>query len=73
MSDRWISFDCFGTLVDWNGGFRRALEPFAGKEVDRLVEDYHRMERIVESTLPHVSYREVLASTLRQGGVNCVL
>lgn len=22
MSERWVSFDCFGTLVDWDGGFR---------------------------------------------------
>jgi len=71
MSDRWITFDCFGTLVDWNGGFRRALEPLAGKEVDRLVEDYHRMERIVESTSPHVSYREMLASTLQHSAERC--
>ena len=37
MNERWITFDCFGTLVDWNGGFRRALDSFAGKEVDLLV------------------------------------
>ncbi|MBT5704964.1 HAD hydrolase-like protein [Verrucomicrobia bacterium] len=71
MNERWITFDCFGTLVDWNGGFRRALDSFAGKDVDRLVENYHRIERTVESASPHVSYREVLASTLRQAAERC--
>ena len=25
MSDRWATFDCYGTLIDWDGGIRRAL------------------------------------------------
>ena len=28
---RWITFDCFGTLVDWNSGFSALLRPFAGR------------------------------------------
>ena len=27
---RWISFDCFGTLVDWHSGFSAILEPLVG-------------------------------------------
>ena len=25
MTDRWATFDCYGTLIDWDGGVRRAL------------------------------------------------
>ena len=25
MSDRWATFDCYGTLVDWLGGIRATL------------------------------------------------
>ena len=24
MTDRWATFDCYGTLTDWDGGIRRA-------------------------------------------------
>lgn len=71
MNEKWITFDCFGTLVDWNGGFRRILEPLAGRHVDRLVKEYHLIERMVESASPHASYREVLASTLLQAAEGC--
>jgi hypothetical protein len=27
---RWITFDCFGTLVDWHRGFDAILRPMAG-------------------------------------------
>jgi 2-haloacid dehalogenase len=26
MADRWATFDCYGTLIDWNGGIRAELE-----------------------------------------------
>ena len=26
MTDRWATFDCYGTLIDWDRGIRRALE-----------------------------------------------
>jgi len=25
MAERWATFDCYGTLIDWNGGIRREL------------------------------------------------
>ena len=30
MSDRWMTFDCYGTLLDWQTAFRRVFEPVAG-------------------------------------------
>jgi 2-haloacid dehalogenase len=35
MADRWATFDCYGTLIDWNSGIRAELErlwPPAEKE-----------------------------------------
>jgi 2-haloalkanoic acid dehalogenase type II len=26
MADRWATFDCYGTLIDWNGGIRAEIE-----------------------------------------------
>jgi len=25
MSNRWATFDCYGTLIDWNAGIHRVL------------------------------------------------
>ena len=29
---RWATFDCYGTLIDWNGGIGRELEPQIQRE-----------------------------------------
>lgn len=31
----WITFDCYGTLIDWEGGVANALAPFLPAPVDR--------------------------------------
>ena len=33
--DRWATFDCYGTLIDWNGGIGRELERLFGAEHGR--------------------------------------
>ena len=44
--DRWATFDCYGTLIDWNGGIGRELERLFGAEhVARLLHGYHELER----------------------------
>jgi 2-haloacid dehalogenase len=58
VSERWISFDCFGTLVDWNGGFGGILERAGAGRAAELVAAYHRHERRVEAE-GYRSYREV--------------
>ena len=62
---RWATFDCYGTLIDWDGGIRdclRGLWPDA--DADRLLGRYHEIEPRVQqgSAIP---YREVLAQGLR--------
>ena len=32
MAERWATFDCYGTLIDWNGGIRRELARVFGDE-----------------------------------------
>jgi hypothetical protein len=37
IRDRWVTFDCFGTLVDWHKGFTEILSPFAHERVSDVV------------------------------------
>ena len=62
--ERWITFDCFGTLVDWHGGFSDVLRPFAGARTPELLRAYHEFEPIIEAERPHHSYREVLVISM---------
>ena len=66
MADRWATFDCYGTLIDWNGGILRELERLFGVQVaPRLLGRYHELEPEVQSQ-EYVSYREVLTLTLER-------
>ena len=63
--ERWATFDCYGTLIDWDGGIGGELArlwPQADKEL--LLARYHHLEPMVQSDNPGLSYREVLGSTL---------
>jgi 2-haloacid dehalogenase len=68
---RWITFDCFGTLVDWQGGFASALAPVAGDRTMDLVRAYLAHERLVEREAPHRSYKDVLARALVRAAGDC--
>jgi 2-haloacid dehalogenase len=58
--DRWATFDCYGTLVDWNAGIASVLEELFGAQRDDLVGRYHDIERELQADAPERSYREVL-------------
>jgi 2-haloacid dehalogenase len=63
---RWATFDCYGTLIDWNGGIRRELERLFGIEAaPRLLERYHELEPQVQAE-EYRTYREVLSHTLER-------
>ena len=63
--ERWATFDCYGTLIDWNGGIGRQLERLFGAEnVSRLLHGYHELERGYQREHPEASYREVLTVAL---------
>jgi len=61
---RWITFDCFGTLVDWHTGFERIVRPLAGDRTPRVLDAYHQWERRLEQQKPHRLYADVLADAL---------
>jgi 2-haloacid dehalogenase len=64
-TDRWATFDCYGTLIDWNGGIGRELERlFGAGDAARLLHGYHELEPVVEREEPERPYRGVLAVTL---------
>jgi 2-haloacid dehalogenase len=63
---RWATFDCYGTLIDWNLGIRTELERLFGvQEAPRLLERYHELEPELE-TEPFRTYREVLTLALER-------
>jgi 2-haloacid dehalogenase len=67
-AERWATFDCYGTLIDWNLGIRTELERLFGVQVaPRLLERYHEFEPEIESASePFPSYREVLTLALER-------
>ena len=63
--DRWATFDCYGTLIDWNGGIRAQLARVFGEERgDALLVRYHVLEPMLEADGTR-SYREVLTEAMR--------
>jgi 2-haloacid dehalogenase len=65
---RWATFDCYGTLIDWNGGIRAELARVFGEErADELLERYHELEPELERD-GRLSYREVLTEAMRRVG-----
>lgn len=64
MTERWITFDCFGTLINWHAGFRAAIAPIAGERANALIEAYHGVERTLETERPHRLYCDVLTAGL---------
>ena len=65
-TERWATFDCYGTLIDWNLGIRTELERLFGVQAaPRLLERYHDLEPELE-TDPFRTYREVTTLALER-------
>ena len=63
---RWATFDCYGTLIDWNGGIGREIERLFGVgPAPRLLERYHELEPRVQGEA-YRHYAEVLTLTLER-------
>jgi 2-haloacid dehalogenase len=60
--DRYATFDCYGTLVDWNSGIRAVVG-------DELLERYHEVEPQVEAESPAMPYRDVMREVATRLGV----
>jgi 2-haloacid dehalogenase len=66
---RWATFDCYGTLIDWNGGIRAELARlWPDQDADELLRRYHELEPEVEHAEPALSYREVMQRVLARLG-----
>ncbi len=63
-----VTFDCYGTLVDWESGILSAVLPLLsdyGVEQDsrRVLEAFARAEAAIEAHAPFLRYSEVLRRT----------
>jgi 2-haloacid dehalogenase len=66
--ERWATFDCYGTLIDWNGGIRRELaRVFGDDHADEKLTRYHELEPELQAD-GTLSYREVLTEAMRRLG-----
>lgn len=71
-SIRLITFDCYGTLVDWESGMLTALRPLfsrGGRSVSdlQILELYGEIEAELESG-PYLPYRQILSRTAQEIG-----
>jgi 2-haloacid dehalogenase len=62
--DRWATFDCYGTLIDWLGGIRGTLaDLWPDADAEALAVRYHRIEPAVQAGRG-IPYRTVMAESL---------
>jgi 2-haloacid dehalogenase len=67
--ERWATFDCYGTLVDWNAGIGRELERlFGAAQAGELLHAYHELEPQIQREDPERSYRGVMSVALARLG-----
>lgn len=68
-----MSFDCYGTLIDWETGLANALRPWAARnglalDDQALIAAHGRHETLVQDDMPGALYPVVLGETLRRIG-----
>ncbi len=66
-----LSFDCYGTLIDWETGLWTALQPLlasAGLDLprDHVLETFAELESLQQAATPGMRYAELLASVHAQ-------
>ena len=66
-----LTFDCYGTLIDWESGMVEALKPLTSKaarplERDQILEAHARHESFQQIQTPAKVYRELLAIVYRR-------
>ena len=67
---KYITFDCYGTLIDWEGGIKNAIKTIADKNnfdisLDGISDRYIKVELEVESET-YKKYHEVLGIAVKQ-------
>ena len=66
MADRWLTFDCFGTLIDWRHGIRTTGELLFPGHGAAFLDAYIPLEAEVENEGSFRRYRAVLTETTRR-------
>ena len=66
-----LTFDCYGTLIDWENGITRALQPLLAKSGmvlsrDEVLEAFARQESAQQFETPSKIYSELLAVVHRR-------
>jgi len=70
QNKKYITFDCYGTLIDWDSGIRNSLRQLSDSkglnlDIDELVKLYYKTELEVEHET-YRSYKEVLTLTVKR-------
>lgn len=65
----WVTFDCYGTLVDWETGIRQFFRQVTGHQSvspeNHLLDEWEEIQfRMIQG--PYRKYAEVLATSLRE-------
>jgi 2-haloacid dehalogenase len=64
--ERWATFDCYGTLIDWDQGIADTMAGlWPGRDRDSLLAAYHDIEPQVQRGRV-VPYRQVMRESLEQ-------
>ena len=66
MADRWLTFDCFGTLIDWRHGIQTTGELLFPGHGRQFLDSYIALEAEVENEGSFKRYRAVLTETTRR-------
>jgi 2-haloacid dehalogenase len=64
VADKWLTFDCYGTVAEWNTCLAGALADVAGPHAARLLAAYHQAELEIEADPRWRPYRDVLTEGL---------
>jgi 2-haloacid dehalogenase len=65
-----LSFDCYGTLIDWEAGLSAVLDPWArarglDQTSEQLLTEYSAAEAAAETSHPAEVYPDILARSMR--------
>ena len=65
---RWLSFDCYGTLLDWQGGVARSFRELLPRNAEDVCDVFSLWERIQWTMLrePYVPYAEIMKNSFRR-------
>jgi len=66
----WLTFDCYGTLIQWDEGLMAAMETILARKGRKIaakefIPVYDRHEHELEHTRPHWSFADVTAKALQ--------